>query len=119
MTSELEALTPAVEQLLIDLAEMDVAFDVLTRRIDTLEAENAALKAPVSKAPVSKAPMINIAINEALPQLEVLIGISADVDARVSKLIGDYTVELEAENARLTVANDMLRARVVALAGPA
>jgi len=37
MTIELEALPPAVEQLLTDLAEMDVVFDVHWRRIDELE----------------------------------------------------------------------------------
>jgi len=54
MTTELEAqpaqLSPAVDQLLIDLAEMDIVFDVYWRRIDQLEAENKELKATVTKA---------------------------------------------------------------------
>jgi len=50
MTTELEALPPAVDQLLIDLAEMDIVFDVLKRRIDELEAENEAFKVDLAES---------------------------------------------------------------------
>ncbi len=54
------SLSPAVDQLPIDLAEMDIVLDVLKRRIDELEAENAKLRAALE----ADADALRIAAND-------------------------------------------------------